>query len=96
MKSVGKPELAVEFLAIRKGFESPEHINDSKHTAPSNRIAEIVEGYQKRIDGIQAMQQIGLEAVRKECPLFNDWITELEQAPINVPTLSARDRLPLA
>ncbi len=79
--SIGKPELTAPLSNIREEFESPEHINDSEHTAPSKRITGIYEGYQKRIDGVQAIQQIGLAKIREECPLFNDWIEKLECMP---------------
>ena len=35
-QSLGKPDLASEFKTIRGKFQTPEDINDSPHTAPSN------------------------------------------------------------
>lgn len=81
-QSIGRPDLTVELSTIRGEFESPEHINDSKRTAPSKRIAGIYAGYHKPVDGVKAIQQIGLETVRQECPLFNDWIARLERCSL--------------
>ena len=77
-KSLGVPKLASKFKRIRSRFKTPEHINDSESTAPSKRIASIHQGYQKATDGIMAIQRIGLGAVRSECPLFDEWLGELE------------------
>ncbi len=59
--------------------KSPEEINDSKETAPSKRIEKIVYGYSKITGGISLAEAIGLEEIRKKCPLFNDWIGWLEK-----------------
>ena len=40
-----------ELQQLRSQFPTPEDINDNKDTAPSKRIANIVPGYNKRIDG---------------------------------------------
>ena len=82
---IGRPELRSEFTKIRDAFETPEHINDSQVSAPSKRIANLVSGYQKPLMGETAAKAIGLTVIRRECPLFNDWLTKLE----NLPTLSA-------
>ena len=77
--SIGRPDLSRQFTQIRKKFDTPEHINDSSDTAPSKRIGRVFKGYQKRTDGIQAFERIGIETVRKACPLFHDWVCRLEQ-----------------
>ena len=76
-----KPELATAFQEIRDKFRSPEEINDSITTAPSKRVAALVDGYKKPYHGRLAMQAIGLEKVRAECLHFNQWLTFLEQWP---------------
>lgn len=77
--SMGKPALAADFHMIRNSFESPEHINDSPQTAPSKRLLSVVPDYQKVLHGNIAIIDIGLDAIRGECPLFDRWITTLEQ-----------------
>ena len=84
-EGIGRPELRSEFAKIRYAFETPEHINDSPISAPSKRIAKLVSGYQKPLMGETAAKAIGLTVIRRECPLFDAWLTKLE----NLPTLSA-------
>ena len=63
---------------IRSQFPSPEDINDNPNTAPSKRILQVLPDYDKRIDGLQIAQAIGLPTIRQECPRFNQWVTRLE------------------
>ncbi len=63
---------------ITAQFQSPEEINDSQHTAPSKRIPELKPRYGKVTDGGRISQKIGLEAMRAQCPHFNEWIAKLE------------------
>ena len=78
-RSLGEPALALEFRAIREEFETPEDIDDSPDTAPSKRVISLYRSYRKPLDGVSAIEHIGLDAVRKACPLFNAWIVKLEQ-----------------
>ena len=78
-QSLGEPDLAPEFQAIRGRFKTPEDINDSPETAPSKRILSLYPRYQKPLMGIRAMKRIGLDAVRGACPLFDRWVGALEQ-----------------
>ena len=64
--------------AIRSQFPTPEDINDSSDTAPSKRIAALIPRYQKVVDGSVLAAEIGLDAIRAECPRFNAWLTRLE------------------
>lgn len=77
-RGIGRPELAEEFQAIRDQFASPEEINDSPVTAPSKRVEGLVTGYEKPLLGTLAVLEIGLDAIRSECPHFNSWLTSLE------------------
>ena len=79
--AIGQPGLAPKFQAIRDQFETPEEINDSPITAPSKQVESLMPGYQKPLMGTLAALEIGLEAIRRECPLFRNWITRLEQWP---------------
>ena len=72
------PQLVVNLKKIRCGFESPEHINDGYTTAPSKRILSIFSQYDKVLHGSLVALDIGLETIRRECPMFNSWIERLE------------------
>lgn len=63
---------------IRDQFHCPEEINDSHQTAPSKRIMGLNPGYAKVLDGVRISQNIGLNAMRAQCPHFNGWIARLE------------------
>ena len=78
-QSLGEPDLASKFQAIRENFQTPEDINDSPDTAPSKRVCKLYPRYQKPLNGVAAMQKIGLDVVRAACPLFNRWVEALEQ-----------------
>ena len=78
-RGIGRPNLSSEFQAIRDDFDSPEAINDSPETHPSERIMELYQGYQKPLMGVLAVEEIGLDAIRGECPLFDRWVEKLEQ-----------------
>ncbi|MEP7010556.1 MAG: DUF4276 family protein [Acidobacteriota bacterium] len=77
-QGIGRPDLAPKFQEIRDEFATPEEINDSPHTAPSKRILQLVPSYQKPLMGNLAVLAIGLDAIRRECPLFRGWIERLE------------------
>lgn len=77
-QGIGLPELADEFQSIRDQFSSPEEINDSPVTAPSKRVKELVAVYEKPLMGTLAVLEIGLDAIRDECPHFNSWLISLE------------------
>lgn len=63
---------------VRSQFETPEHINDGKDTAPSRRIKGMIPQYDKRVYGPLLAEEIGLETIRRECPRFNAWVTRME------------------
>jgi hypothetical protein len=76
---IGKPALASQLQVIRDGFFTPEEINDSPETAPSKRVKQLYASYQKPLMGILAAEEIGLAAIRSECPLFDNWVKQLEE-----------------
>jgi hypothetical protein len=80
-KAIGRPDLQGDFKAIRDQFTTPEEINDSPRTAPSKRVESLVPGYQKPFLGVLAALEIGLAAMRAECPHFNHWLEKLESLP---------------
>ena len=71
-------EIIQELTAIRKEFPTPEDINDDPNTEPSKRIEQIFADYDKPTDGPLIAQEIGLAAIRAQCPRFNAWVARLE------------------
>lgn len=67
-----------ELQQIRRHFATPEDINDSKDTAPSKRIAKVIPGYSKRVDGPDLAATIGLDKMSAECPRFGQWLTHMK------------------
>lgn len=80
-RGIGRPELAPQFQAIRDAFETPEEIDDSPATAPSKRVKDLVPNYEKPLLGALAVLEIGLGAIRAECPHFRNWLERLEAGP---------------
>ena len=76
--AVGSPHLSRDFQRIRDAFANPEDIDDSPTSAPSKRIELLLPAYQKPTMGVQAAQNIGLDAIRGECPHFRGWLGRLE------------------
>lgn len=75
---IGQSDLGAEFQSIRDGFDTPEAINDSPVTAPSKRILKLFNGYEKPLHGSLAALEIGLTAIRQECPRFDAWLHQIE------------------
>ncbi len=78
---VGRPDLAPQLRAIRDEFATPEEINDSPQTCPSQRIAALIPGYEKPLMGVLAILEIGLPAIRQQCRFFRQWLEHLESWP---------------
>lgn len=76
---IRRPDLAAHFQGIRDGFNSPEEIDDSPISAPSKRVESLVPGYEKPLLGALAVLEIGLQAIRAECPNFRAWLESLEE-----------------
>jgi hypothetical protein len=74
------PELrSREALAtIRRGFRSPEDIDEGPATAPSKRLIEVLPDFDKVVLGPLAIEEIGLEVIRSHCPHFDGWLRRLE------------------
>lgn len=83
-KSVGRPDIAGEMEAILTQFGDPEAIDDSRETAPSKRILQLVPGYQKVAMGATAIQNIGLDIIRSRCANFAEWLGRLEAAATSI------------
>jgi hypothetical protein len=57
---------------------SPEEINNSPQTAPSKRLEALMPNYKKTITGIAVAEKIGIDKMRQACPLFNQWLQQIE------------------
>ena len=79
--AIGQPELHKDFTQIRAAFQTPEHIDDGPFSAPSKRILSLVSAYEKPLIGETAAKAIGLNTIRQQCPLFDAWLTKLENLP---------------
>jgi hypothetical protein len=65
-----------ELQSIRNAFRTPEEINHDD--PPSKRLKNMCASYNKISSGLLIAQAIGIEAMRHECPNFNQWLTSLE------------------
>lgn len=80
LNSFEEDEIKIEDLqAAADAFESPEMINNSPETAPSKRLIDAIPDYDKIVFGNCVAMDIGLEKIRKKCPLFNEWVEKLER-----------------
>jgi hypothetical protein len=77
-QGIGRADLSSHFKEIRDAFRTPEDINDSPVTCPSQRIRDLVPGYEKPLLGTLAVLEIGLARIREQCPHFDDWLRRLE------------------
>lgn len=73
-----EPGKAADMLALRSSVSGPEDINESPQTAPSKRLLRLFPGYRKPFHGPNAVETIGLDCIRKECPHFDAWVGKLE------------------
>jgi hypothetical protein len=73
------PEDQVQNLADEiEQYETPEHVNDRRESAPSKRIKKHIPRYDKTLHGSQIAQAIGLANIREKCPHFNQWLKTIE------------------
>ncbi len=62
---------------IKNIFSSPEEINEEK--PPSKRLEALFPGYDKPVHGFTVTDEIGIEAIRRECSHFDGWLKQLEE-----------------
>jgi hypothetical protein len=65
-------------IADATRYESPELIDEGKHTAPSKRILKEVPVYHKVVAGSIVAMEIGLPCIRNKCPHFDAWAGRME------------------
>jgi hypothetical protein len=76
---ISHSHLTPQFQAIRQSFPTPEDIDDIPDNAPSKRISDLCPSYNKVLDGTRAASAVGIDAMRRECPHFRDWVESLVQ-----------------
>lgn len=67
-----------ETKAICNDFQNPEFINNSRETAPSKRLIALNNRYSKTTFSLNIALRIGVETMRNQCPLFDEWLSNLE------------------
>lgn len=77
-KGIDREHLSKPLTKITEQFVSPEHINNSPHTAPSKRIEALMSDYEKPLMGTLAALEVGLNVMREKCEFFNQWLESLE------------------
>lgn len=67
---------ALKCTAEAARFATPEHVNNSVHTAPSKRLTKhfVSPCYIKPLHGVLAAQAIGLNRIRSQCKRFDAWL----------------------
>ncbi len=62
---------------MRVKFQSPEDINQTPGSSPSERILSILPDYQKTVAGLLISKAIGVAVMQSECPHFDKWVKKL-------------------
>ncbi|MFJ6984296.1 MULTISPECIES: DUF4276 family protein [unclassified Streptomyces] len=75
---VGSPKLADVLGSQVTAAGGAERVNDGPDTAPSKRVLRAHPAYHKVVDGPDAIELLGLTALRAACPHLHDWLTRLE------------------
>ncbi|HRB20716.1 MAG TPA: DUF4276 family protein [Nitrosomonas sp.] len=78
-QGIYRPHLEASFQKIRNKFETPEEINNNPQKAPSKRIKALFSEYDKPIHPSLAAIKIGLNTIRSECHIFDNWLKEIEK-----------------
>lgn len=68
--------------AILNDCQEPENINDSPDTAPSKRLEQLSNRFKKTTTGIAIAKEIGVTKIRAQCPIFNAWLTQIENVKV--------------
>jgi hypothetical protein len=76
---INAPRSLQSLRSIRAAVQTPEWINDDPNTSPGKRILRLHPSYSKPVDPVLAASRIGLDRIRRECPLFSEWLSALER-----------------
>ncbi len=63
--------------SVTDEYENPEEINDHPEKAPGKRLETLNSGYRKVAMGKTVSETIGIDAIRRKCPHFSNWLTKL-------------------
>lgn len=58
---------------------NPELINNGAKTAPSKRILDCINCFDKANVGVDVLEKIGIENIRAKCSHFSEWIKRIEE-----------------
>ncbi|MCP4690520.1 MAG: DUF4276 family protein [Desulfobacterales bacterium] len=58
---------------------NPEEINEDPAKAPGKQLVTLKNGYRKVAMGKIVSEATGIQAIRRQCPHFNNWLTKLER-----------------
>lgn len=72
------PRLTEQLLKDVRDAGGPELVNDGADTAPSKRISSYCPEYSKTNDGPLAIADLGVDALRAQCPHFDAWLNILD------------------
>jgi hypothetical protein len=75
-KQIGVKKTEIDAIVSKCG--EPENINDSSATSPSKRLKALSQSFKKTLTGISIAKEIGIKTMRDRSPLFDAWITQLE------------------
>lgn len=71
------PGLSAKLRADTDQAGGPELVNDHPETAPSKRLLSYCADYLKTFDGPLAIESLGIDPLRAQCPHFDQWLTKL-------------------
>lgn len=77
-KVIANDSVVNKLNKIREKYQTPEHINNSVHTAPSKRIESVISDYLKVRQGILVAKNIGIDKIISECKHFSKWINMIK------------------
>jgi hypothetical protein len=72
----------IKITSILRDCGEPEAINDNFETSPSKRLEKLSQKFKKTTTGIAIAKTVGIERIRKHCPLFDEWICRIESIKI--------------
>jgi hypothetical protein len=64
--------------SILRDCGEPEAINDNVEMAPSKRLENLSKNFKKTTTGIAIAKAVGINQMRKHCPLFDEWVYKIE------------------
>ncbi len=71
-----------DLTALKKCVElqsNPELINSGIETAPSKRIVNCINNFDKANVGVDVLEKIGIENIAKKCHHFSEWMKRIEE-----------------